>query len=278
MSVSALISLADRAYRSVFRPPASDVEEVLLRDRAPTEPCSALDPWIGSAGDFSAPAAARLRQALHRAQNEPSPLPAWIAAMEGMSGPKYRALINHLLAMTMDARYLEIGSWKGSSACAAMAGNAAKITCIDNWSEFGGPRAAFLENVHRCLTPQIDFALLEQDYRTIDFRDLGPFNLYLFDGPHGEDDHHQAICKACPALDDTFTLIIDDWNWKQVRKGTKRALREMRLNVLALIEIRTSSDDTYGNPDGRADWHNGYFLAVCRKEGSPASPAPAAPR
>ena len=43
-----------------------------------------------------------------------------------------------------EARYLEIGTWKGSSICSAMCNN--KMTCvaIDNRSEFGGTKKEFL--------------------------------------------------------------------------------------------------------------------------------------
>jgi len=65
--------------------------------------------------------------------------------MEGMSSTKTRHFYNNLLQMT-DARYLEIGTYKGSSVCSAMFNNRAKVICIDNWSEFGGPRSEFLIN------------------------------------------------------------------------------------------------------------------------------------
>ena len=75
--------------------------------------------------------------------------------MDGMTGKHYRGLINRLVSLLDAPNYLEIGSWKGSSACAAMHGNRLQITCIDNWSEFGGPRNAFLENVERCRSDKI---------------------------------------------------------------------------------------------------------------------------
>jgi hypothetical protein len=49
---------------------------------------------------------------------------------------KQNIFYNNLLKLN-DARYLEIGTWKGSTVSAAMYGNKANIVCIDNWSEFG---------------------------------------------------------------------------------------------------------------------------------------------
>jgi hypothetical protein len=45
-----------------------------------------------------------------------------IINIEGMSGKKTRHFYNNLVSMS-DARYLEIGVWKGSTVCAAMCEN-----------------------------------------------------------------------------------------------------------------------------------------------------------
>ena len=70
-----------------------------------------------------------------------------ILAMEGMSGRKFRQLINKVIAATPNASYLEIGSWIGSTACSAMHGNRVRITCVDNWSQFGGPKEELFKNI-----------------------------------------------------------------------------------------------------------------------------------
>jgi hypothetical protein len=80
--------------------------------------------------------------AFKNAENDISKLTDDILSMEGMTGKKTRHFYNNLLN-TEDARYLEIGCWKGSSVCSAMYGNKAKIVCIDNWSEFEGPKTEF---------------------------------------------------------------------------------------------------------------------------------------
>ena len=59
-----------------------------------------------------------------------------IKFMSGMSGKKYRYLINNLISFTSNARYLEIGCWAGSTVCSALYGNQAKAVCIDNWLKF----------------------------------------------------------------------------------------------------------------------------------------------
>ena len=69
--------------------------------------------------------------------------------IDGMSGYRYRWFINTLVRRMAHPAYLEVGSWQGSTLCAAIAGNAVRALAIDNWSEFGGPKDQFLANVGR---------------------------------------------------------------------------------------------------------------------------------
>lgn len=191
-------------------------------------------------------------------------------AIEGMSGARYRHFINHLIRNLGRCNYLEVGSWMGSTLCAAIHGNAVHAVAIDNWSQFGGPKHAFLANLDRFLTPEVTVGFLEGDFRAVSFADLAaaykPFSVYLFDGPHEEVDQYDGLVRALPALTDCFVFICDDWNWAQVRRGTHAAIVDSGLEMLFSAEIRTSLDNTHGEPAFReSDWHNGYFISVLRK-------------
>jgi hypothetical protein len=83
-----------------------------------------------------------IERAILNAENHHSKITDEIIRMDGMSGTKTRHFYNNLLD-SEDARYLEIGTWKGSSVCSAMCGNKAQVLCIDNWSEFGDQRMNF---------------------------------------------------------------------------------------------------------------------------------------
>jgi len=218
-------------------------------------------------GDLTLDQSNILKQSLDTADQMQSKLPHEILLMEGMSGKKYRSLINTLVEKTHNARYLEVGSWAGSTVCSAMYGNTCKVTCIDNWSEFGGPKESFMHNTSKYITTDINFTFIEKDFRQVDFSNIGKFNIYLFDGPHNEKDQYDGITMALPALDDTFILIVDDWNWPDPRKGTLDALSSSGLNILTKLEIRTTNDNSHGPYSGQhGDWHNGYFIAVVSKK------------
>lgn len=208
----------------------------------------------------------RVKEAFHAAVAENSKLDPAVLSMEGMSGKKYRMFINNLVRSLGDTKYLEIGTWMGSTLCSAINRNSIRATAIDNWSEFGGPKQAFLENLRRFQTPQSYVNFLEQDFRSIDYSSLGKFRIYLFDGPHSARDHHDGITLAWPALETQFILIVDDWNLTQVRSGTMQALAELGAEIKYAIEIRTTLDGTHPPIYGRdSDWHDGYFISVLAK-------------
>jgi hypothetical protein len=194
-----------------------------------------------------------------------------VLAIEGMSGRKYRRFINALVAQMPDARYLEVGVHKGSTACAAVYGNAVTATLIDNWSQFGGDQARFEfnRNIASVVSPDTKLKLIEQDFRAVVPASLGAHNVYLFDGPHSEADQYEGITLMQPALDDAHVLIVDDWNWPEVRAGTLSAITNLKSTLSLRLEIRTTADDSHPLiGTNHSDWHNGYFVACVRKQTS----------
>ena len=193
-------------------------------------------------------------------------LPDWIILMEGMSGKKYRYLINNLIRKMQSPGYLEVGTWLGSTACAAIWGNQLRAICVDNWTQFGGSKANFERNLLQAWGPGCEFTLIETDFRQIDFASLRPVNIYLFDGPHSEIDQFDGIRLALPALEQNFVLIVDDYNLPEVRNGTERAIKAFGLTVDCAVTIRTTHDNLHPVIQCQnSDWHNGYFIAVIRK-------------
>jgi hypothetical protein len=189
-------------------------------------------------------------------------LPESLLSLQGMSGRKYRLFVNNLISLLDDARYLEVGILTGSTLCAAIFNNRVCATAIDNWSQFGAPKQQFQMNLERFRGPEAGVEVIEGDFRDVDFCRIGKFNVYLYDGPHGLKDQRDGIELALPALDREFVLIVDDWNWRQVREGTMSALQALKLEIAYRADIRTSLDNSHGKPVGPAgDWHNGYFIA-----------------
>jgi tetratricopeptide (TPR) repeat protein len=194
-----------------------------------------------------------------------------VLGLRGMSGKRYRYFINNLVRITPDARYLEVGSWAGSTLCSAINRNQVRAVAIDNWSLFGGPAAEFHANLARFKT-EADATFIEADFRQVDFSSIGKFNLYLFDGPHGHQDQSDGVTLAQPAMDDYFILIVDDWNWPDVRTGTYEGIKLAGLSVQFSVEIFTSMDNLHAKVHGKdSDWHNGYFFSVLERLKAPGT-------
>jgi hypothetical protein len=221
-----------------------------------------------SGSESAHPYAEILSRSLKRALALDSKLPGWVLQIHGMSGRKYRRLVNNIIGDIVDARYLEIGSWAGSTACAAMFGNRTKVTCIDNWQEFGGPKDAFFAATDAARSPDVDFSFIESDFRKVDFGQLGKFNVYLFDGPHSYTDQYDGIWMAQPALESLYVQIVDDWNWPEVRNGTIDAMARHNCVSLFSIEVRTTQDDSHPvlAKMEHSDWHNGYYVGVVHRK------------
>nr|WP_294523615.1 hypothetical protein [uncultured Rhodopila sp.] len=194
-------------------------------------------------------------------------LAAEVLNLNGMSGSKYRNFINSLVKEIPMPRYLEVGSWAGSTLCSAIYGNDVDAVAIDNWSQFGGPSDQFFQNLAR-FKGSARVSFLERDFRGVDYGSLsrmyGDFDIYLFDGPHAFVDQYDGIVLAQPALAPVYVQIVDDWNFPFVRNGTLKAIEDSGLHVDFMAEIRTSLDDKHApQPTGRdSEWHNGYFIGV----------------
>jgi hypothetical protein len=192
------------------------------------------------------------------AENELSKITPGIKTMEGMSGLKTRHCYNNILNME-DARYLEIGTWKGSSVCSAMCGNTAKVVCIDNWSEFNGPKDEFLVNFN-AYKGMNDARFIEQDCFNVDITELPKFNIYMYDGDHHREAHCRALEHYYECLDNIFIYIVDDWNWAHVREGVYDSFKNLNVDVLYSREILTPY---IGVPE---TWWNGIYIAVLQKK------------
>ena len=182
------------------------------------------------------------------ANNNISKITKYIIQMDGMIGTKTRHLYNNLLN-TPDARYLDIGTWKGTSVCSAMYKNNATVVCIDHWGKFG-PKFEFSVNFDiskgkNCAT------FIEKDCYQVDVDTLAKFNIYANHTKQTDLLSHYYKC-----LDDIFIIIVNDWNCNQVREGTILSIKNLKLKVLYEREIITEP-----NPE----WRNGIYVAILQK-------------
>ena len=74
---------------------------------------------IKFSGDENDELTIKLKASLEETLSNTRKINKWLLDLEGLSGRKYRSLINNLIPKIEKPSYLEIGSWLGSTACSA---------------------------------------------------------------------------------------------------------------------------------------------------------------
>jgi hypothetical protein len=211
-----------------------------------------------------------VKESFHKAEAYISKLDNYILSMDGMSGKKTRHLYNNIASMP-DSKYLEIGTWKGSTVCSALCNNSIYCVAIDNWTEFGGPKDEFMNNFNR-YRGDSNATFIEADCWSLGTKDFDiskKFNIYMYDGNHDENAHFRALSHFQPLLEDEFIYIVDDWNWDYVNRGTLEAINRNHFDILYKHELFTNNKvhPEWGVPGGAGkdgDWHNGICVFVLK--------------
>jgi hypothetical protein len=212
-----------------------------------------------------------MRRSFEMALECRSKLPEELFGVNGFSGRKFRMFLNNLFQVIANPRYLEIGVLNGGSFIPAIHGNQMKATALDNWSWEGGNSDRFKSYLSE-FGGQAETQIINSDFRAVDFSSIGPFNVMFYDGSHLETDQLDGVMLPVPAMDENYIVIVDDWNWEHVRRGTFNGLRLANCRIGHMIELRTTVGSILDLPPlsgMESDWHNGMFAAVVTKGHSP---------
>ena len=142
-----------------------------------------------------------------------------------MSTYAIAAIINRGVAdMNPGTAFVNVGVWNGFTLLAGMAGNPDKVCVgVDNFSQFGGPRDAFLERLSRLQSTNHRF--YDMDYEEY-FRKVHkePIGFYIYDGEHSYRNQLRGLQIAEPFVARGGVILVDDTNVDEVNKGEpKRA-------------------------------------------------------
>jgi hypothetical protein len=210
-------------------------------------------------------------------------------AVAGMATENKLVLLNRAVRhLARDEVYVEIGCWQGLSLAGAVLGHRdVRVFACDDFSEFGGPRAALRETIDRWTAPgQVDFR--EGDFR--EFLAEAPWKparvgVYFYDGGHDFDDQFVALQAMVPHLARDAVVIVDDTNWRHVRAANRffaacvpgfELVRDLRTrsgfaptwwNGLQLYRWRGEPGTTLATPPGyalRRRFWDGAYLPVMR--------------
>ena len=153
-----------------------------------------------------------------------------IYAYQGYSGRKTREFYN-LICSRPNCKYLEIGTWYGSSSISALHGNTLDATFVDNWSEFGGNKQTLINALEK-YKGDSSYTLIEGDAWKVNVSTLPMYDVYLYDGAHTYTDQYRAISRYASRLKDNCIVMIDDWTYDFIQKATFDALDDLGLKIL----------------------------------------------
>jgi len=200
---------------------------------------------------------------------------------EGMSTPRIRHLFNNLLNKKLASKhgisntnYLEIGTWKGSTAVPALYKNDVdNYWLIDDFSQFNGgvlgnPYSRLLENFQTYLN--IVPNLIQQDSFAVNCAEhnIRDVNFYFYDGEHNEYNQYRALTYFLDSMADEFVFIVDDYDGVSPKKGTEAAIQQLtnenKINV-KYAKYLTSGAPVPGTTPDVESWYCGIFIAVIEK-------------
>ena len=180
-----------------------------------------------------------------------------------MSGSMTRHFYNNLCSHPY-ARYLEVGSWRGSTLVSALFSNQhCPAVAIDNWSEFQGETARDeFHAVCKKHVPEAWLHVIENDCFKVSLEGR-TFNVFLFDGAHDYESQRRAMTHFYRYLELPCVVVVDDWNWDAVRRGTYDGLNEVGANVVYEDHVRLTQDDSHTDNDtATKTYWNGMGLFV----------------
>lgn len=162
--------------------------------------------------------------------------------IESMSTIANAHLINRIVAaMDDDEIYLNVGCWQGYSLCAGVIERDRRSVGVDNFSQFGGPRARFLRNYSALAHDRSEFH--EMDYETyLRSRLDRKVGFYFYDGEHSYANQKKGLDLILPFLSDKAVILVDDTNWPEPRKATLDFLRENHPFFEVLLDCRTAGN------------------------------------
>jgi hypothetical protein len=139
------------------------------------------------------------------------------------------------------AAFVNVGVWHGFTFLSQVILNP-NTNCIgiDNFSEFGGPKAEFMERFEKYKSDKHFF--YEMDYKKFFENTKLRIGTYLYDGAHDEESQYNGLKVAEPFLIPGAYVVIDDINLESAVKGTIRFMDESKYGYRCLSFLRTANN------------------------------------
>ena len=185
----------------------------------------------------------------------------------GLTSTRVQSLINGLARSS--SKYLEIGSYQGATAAAALSGNKIHAYFVDTWQD--APQAVregwetpetnsleeFKKNIEQYKGENKVF-ISNSDMFKVNLLNISDVDLFFYDGPHDFESTKNAVKYYSKSFSDQSILIFDDANWTEVVKGAHKGILESGLKILYSKKVLNALES-------ETEWWNGLYIVVVEK-------------
>lgn len=211
-----------------------------------------------------------LIESIEKAERGESKLGPAQLAVEGMSSLRHRHFLNNLCSLP-NARYLEVGLYKGSTFICANYGNAnLRSIGIENFSEFddeihhknGRKNIEDLKenlSAHLSISDRPRTKVFITDAFKISTSVIGSINIYFYDANHSFRSQYMGLKHFASSLENPFILVVDNWDcqFRGARDGTTAALKDLQWKCRYWEELKFFND-------GNAEIPDVFVAVVCK--------------
>lgn len=186
--------------------------------------------------------------------------------VEGLTSPRMQSLISELSGISK--KYLEVGSYIGATAVAALDSELEEASFVDSWAQSLQPengsaeipvnnKQTFIENIKKVKNGKSLF-VYDSDMLKTDKSSLKEIDFFFYDGPHDFQSTSDAVRYYASCFSDEAILLFDDANWDGVVTGAEDGINKAGLEI-------TYKRIWLNNQESKEEWWNGFFLAIVRR-------------
>jgi predicted O-methyltransferase YrrM len=183
----------------------------------------------------------------------------------GLTSPKVQKFLNGICKNS--SSYLEIGSYLGATAVAALDGNTLNAYFVDMWSEPIQParddldelptndKQTFITNVKK-YKGNNNIRLFDSDLFNVDVSELENIDVFFYDGPHDFETTSKAVQYYAPTFSKGAILIFDDANFDGVVYGADAGIEQSGLKTSYTKIILTDEIEH------KSEFWNGLYIVI----------------
>jgi len=215
-----------------------------------------------------------LQECIDKSIHGESKLSKDVLNIPGMSGLKNRHFLNNLFSIG-GLSYLEVGCWRGSTACSALfENNLSQAVLVDNFSEFNDGFTDSSLNVREFVDVKKDlesnlnnfckdqYVFIDSDFFSLDISSYRKFDIFFYDGCHDYESQYKALSYALPYLKDTFVFLVDDHHFDVVKNATNDSISK----IVNRNEVEILCSHEFGRElPIEQNWWHGFYIGLFRK-------------